>query len=68
MCRSFSHALMIWFMSHYVFMEYCIKVREVAFFVQEFIFGLPATSGLKRYKTATYLAISTDIQSYMQNV
>lgn len=66
--HTFSHALMVWFMSHYVFnLEYSAKVREVALFVQEYIFGLPATSGLKRHKTATYLAFSTDIQSYMHS-
>lgn len=47
-CHSFSHALMVWFMSHYV--EYSVKIQEVALFVQEYIFGLPATSGLKRHK------------------
>lgn len=53
-CNSFSHALMIWFMSHYVFnLEYSVKVREVGLFVQEILYGLLATSGLKRYKTAT---------------
>lgn len=65
-CHSFSHALMVWFMSHYVFnLEYCSNIKEVALFMQEYIFGLPATSGLKRHKTATYLAVSTDILSYM---
>ena len=65
-CHSFSHALMVWFMSHYVFnLEYSFKVREVALFVQEFVFELPATSGLKRHKTATYLTVSTDIHSHM---
>ena len=60
---------MIWFMSHSVFnLEYCIKGREVAVFVQELVFGLPATLGLKCYKTATHLAISRGIPSYMQNV
>ena len=35
-CRSFSYAIMVWFISHYVFnLEYSIKVREVALFVQE---------------------------------
>ena len=54
---------MVWFMSHYVFnLEYSVKIREVALFVQEYIFGLPATSGLKQHKTATYLAVATDIQ------
>ena len=67
-CRSFNHALMLWFVSHYVLnLEYSVKVREVALFVQEFVFGLPATSGLKRQKTSTYLAVSTDIQSFMSS-
>ena len=65
-CHSFSHALMLWFISHYVFnLEYAIQVREVAMFVQEFVFGLPTTSGMKRHKTSTYLAVSTDIHNYM---
>ena len=59
---------MVWFMSHYVFnLEYSIKIREVALFVQEYIFGLPATSGLKRHKTAKDLAVATDIQSYIHS-
>ena len=61
----FSQALMLWFVAHYVFnLEYCIKIKEVALFVQEFIFKLPATSGMKRQKTATYLSVTTDIQNY----
>ena len=67
-CYSFSHALVVWFMSHYIFnLEYSNKIKEVALFVQEYIFGRPATSGLKRHKTATYLSVCTDIQSYMQS-
>ena len=60
----FSQALMLWFIAHYVFnLEYDAKVKEVALFIQEFIFKLPATSGLKRQKTATYLTVTTDIQN-----
>ena len=67
-CRSFSHALMLWFISHYIFnLEYSVKVKEVALSVQEFVFEFPATSGLKRHKTATYLTVSTDIQNYMSS-
>ena len=65
-CPSFSRALMMWFISQYVFnLEYSVKVWEVALFIQEFVFRLPATSGLKRQKTATYLTVSTDIQNYV---
>lgn len=52
---------------HVFNLEYSVKIREVALFVQEYIFGLPATSGLKQYKTATYLAVATDIQSYIHS-
>jgi len=62
--NSFSQALMLWFVIHYVLnLEYCPKTKEVALFMQEFVFKLPATSGLKRQKTATYLTVSTDIQN-----
>ena len=40
----FSQALMLWFIAHYVFnLEYDAKVKEVALFIQEFIFKLPAS-------------------------
>ena len=60
----FSQALILWFIAHYVLnLEYDSKVKEVALFMQEFVFKLPATSGLKRQKTATYLTVTTDIQN-----
>ena len=47
--QSFSQSLMLWFAAHYALnLEYCVKVKEVALFVQEFIFKLPATSTMKR--------------------
>ena len=57
-CRSFSHAILLWFIhvSHYVFyLEYSVKVKEVALFVKEFLFGLPATSGLKQASQDCYI-------------
>ena len=61
---SFPHALILWFISHYAFnLEYSTKAKEVALFFLEFIFKLPATSGMKRQKTATYLTVTTDIQN-----
>ena len=60
----FTQVLMLWFIAHYIFnLEYCPKIKEVALFVQEFVFKLPATSGIKRQKTATYLTVTTDIQN-----
>ncbi len=60
----FSQVLVLWFIAHYVFnLEYCPKVMEVCLFVQEFVFKLPATSGMKRQNTATYLTVTTDIQN-----
>lgn len=60
--NSFSQALMLWFVAHYVLnLEYCSQLKEVAMFFQEFIFKLPATSVTKRLKSATYLSVSTDI-------
>ena len=64
--NSLTQALMLWFITHYVFnLEYCSKVKEVALFVQELVFKFPATSVVKRQKTATYLAVITDIQNYL---
>ena len=65
--HSFSQALMLWFISHYILnLEYCIKVREVALFFQEFVFKLPATSATKRLKSATYLSVTTDIINFVE--
>ena len=54
--HSFSQALMLWFVTHYIFnLEYCIQLKEVTLFFQEFIFKLPATSVTKCLKSATCL-------------
>ena len=40
--QSFSKAIMLWFVSHYIFnLEYCKQIKEVALFFQEFVLGLP---------------------------
>lgn len=64
--NSFTHALMLWFIVHYVFnLEYCSEVKKVALFVQELLFKLSATYAVKCQKTATFLAVTTDIQNYL---
>lgn len=61
--NSFAKALMLWFASHYIFnLEYEKKVKDVAVFLQEFVFGLPDTSGAK--KSASYLTITSDLQAF----
>lgn len=63
--NSFSKALLLWFVSHYVLnLEYGSNIKEVALFFQEFVCNLPATGGEKRQKNATYLSVTTDIQKY----
>ena len=60
--RSFKMAFVVWFIAHYVFnLEYSKHMKEVATFVQEFIFGLPN----KVKRSATYLTVSSDIQSFL---
>ena len=62
----FPQALCLWFSLHYVLnLQYCTKIKEVALFFQEFVFKLPATSGMKRQKTATYLTATTGIQNFI---
>ena len=57
--RSFTKALFLWFCVHYVFhLNYCETLNDLCTFIQEFIFGLPCAGK----KSATYLAIATDIQ------
>ena len=64
--RSLSRAVIFWFILHYVFnLEYCVHVKAVALFFQEFIFKLPATSYMKHQKSATYLTVTTDLQTYV---
>ena len=59
---SFCKTLAIWFSLHYIFnLEYDKPISEVALFIQEFIFGLPAP---KTKKTSTYLTVSSDIQTF----
>ena len=58
---SFSKALVLWFSIHYIFnLEYCKQAKDVALFFQEYVFGLPDRSK----KSATYLTVCSDIQSY----
>ena len=46
-CRSFSHALLLWFISHYIFnLEYSVKVKEVALFVKDFYLDCQQHLGL----------------------
>ena len=61
---SFSRALLLWFITHYVLnLEYVKDVRDVCLFMQEFIFALPIV-GSKRVKSGSYLSITTDIQNF----
>ena len=63
MCITYDYSLMLWFIVYYVLnLEYDRKDKD-ALFMQEFAFKLPATSGLKRQETATYLTVITDIQN-----
>ena len=58
---SFSKALLVWFCVHYIFnLEYCKLAKDVALFFQEYVFGMPDRSK----KSATYLTVCSDIQSY----
>ena len=59
----FAEALMLWFVSHYVFhLEYAKEMKEVSYFFQEFMYG----SLTKAKKTATYLSVTTGIQSFAE--
>ena len=60
--KSFTKALMLWFALYYVFnLRYCKQAKELACFFQEFVFELPLTG-----KSATYLAITTDVRNHIQ--
>ena len=62
MSASFTKVLMLWFVSHYVFnLEYCKHVRDVALFIQEFVFGLPEGLGIKEPHTSLWPLISTSL-------
>lgn len=55
---AFSKAFMLWFLSHYIFnLEYCKQAKDVALFMQEFVFGLPTSDK----KSGTYLSVTTGI-------
>lgn len=59
---SFCKSLALWFSLHYIFnLEYDKAVNEVALFMQEFVFGLPAS---KVKKNSTYLTVSSDVQTF----
>ena len=61
---SFTRALMLWFVSHYVFnLEYCKTIKNVAIFLQEFVFGLSDKSN----KGATYLTVTSDITKFIEH-
>ena len=61
---SFSQALMLWFASHYIFhLQYCDKVKEVAYFMQEFVFGVPVDTADYR-KSVPFMSVTSDIQKY----
>lgn len=65
---SLDKAIVIWFAVHYILnLEYSTQVREVALFIQESVFGLPATSVTKKHKTTTYLVVSTEIKNYIED-
>ena len=56
---TFCKALALWFSLHYIFyLQYDKAIHDVALFLQEFVFGLPAS---KIKKTFT---VSGDVQSF----
>ena len=58
------NAIALWFAMHYIFnLEYSKSISEVAIFLQEFIFGLPAT---RAKKSTTYLTVCSNIQGYTE--
>ena len=62
--RDFSKAIMMWFVSHYVFhLMYDKTIKEVALFIQEYVFGLSDTQSIK--KSATYWTVSTGIKNFV---
>ena len=64
---SFTRSLILWFSVHYIFhLDYYPKIRDVALFFQEFVFGLPESQKGKgaKNKTCTYLTISSDIHTF----
>lgn len=58
---TFSKAFAVWFVTHYIYnLEYCKDIKEIAHFIQEFIFLLPS----REKKSSTYLYISTGIKNF----
>ena len=63
---SFNTALLLWFCLFYTLnLEYPKPVTEVCIFFQEFVFGLPSSTAYRRFKSVTYLSVTTDIQKYL---
>ena len=57
---TFVKALIIWFVSHYVFnLEYAKCAKDAAVFIQE---NVPQTGA----KTSTYLSLSSDIRTFVR--
>lgn len=57
-------SLSLWFSLHYIFnLEYKKEMSEVAVFLQEFVFGLPAP---RAKKSATYLTACSSIQGFTE--
>lgn len=57
---SFTQALMLWFIAHYVFnLEYCSEVKEVVLCVQELLFKLPANCCKTSRQQHTLLLVQT---------
>ena len=55
---TFVKALLIWFVSHYIFnLEYTKSAKDAAVFIQENVFLLPQAGA----KTSTYLSFSSDM-------
>ena len=60
---TFVKALIIWFVSQYVFnLEYAKCAKDAAVFIQENVFMLPQAGA----KTSTYLSLSSDIMTFVR--
>ena len=61
--NTFSKALVLWFVSHYIFnLEYAKVVKDVALFFQEFVFRLPC---IGNKKSASYLTVTSDLEAFV---
>ena len=60
---SFCKSLAMWFCLHYIFnLEYDKQVYELALFLQEFLFGLPASQVKKKTQlTSLFQVISSHL-------